>query len=262
MSGFIDLSNLFNIASNSLGAVNPPLEAENEEAQETATRQPARAEDSFQAAQTDRPRFDSGANNNARANNPLSVAFADDAQQDKNFTLNDFRSELNDIMGELSNENLTPEQRTELQDKVNDLMTNKFDQIQANENQKALAPQEEARVQKLAEAFDNAFNNLDDQIANNNGGGQRTAPLKDTAQRIRNALNNPSLADTARALRSQIPALKPDGASLARFAALVAYRRQAKLEQEALEAKLSSQVDRLMGVVKIKDSIKLASSTA
>jgi hypothetical protein len=256
MSSSIDITNLFNsIFENNAYVTEAPSETPT--IQESFI--PQVPVDTFQTATAAAPRFDSRSDNDESGFidfNPLSVDFGGRGDDDvPQIGSPEFNNELEGILGRLSQGNLTPDQQIEIGDDLDTLLTNQeipenIDQPQGNNNGG------NAGVHRLTDGISNLQNQIDglrnQQIAN--------APLKETAQRINDTFGNSDLAGLARALQGQAQAIKPDGSTLGAFADLVARRRQAKLEQEALERRLSTQIDRLMGAVKVKDSIKLASS--
>ena len=262
---------LFNLTSNAL-AFTDPTDLERQELEEAGNADSK--SDSFEKAGAKTPRFDTGSNSNKGfiEFNPLSLEFGE--TQEKPYTAADFNGEVNEILEALSNKDLRFEDQVELGKKLDDLFTEKFDKIQVDENAPPLTEEEIAETKKLADDFkkltdarDKAFKEAAELIEDNaaKAGGDSGAPVRDTAKNIREQLKNiydPTFADTARRLRGELAGIRPDFSSLGQFADLVAKRRQAKLEQEAIERRLSTQIDRLMGVVRIKDSIKLASSTA
>jgi hypothetical protein len=256
MSSSINITNLFNSIFENNAYVTEAL-SEIPTIQESFI--PQVPVDTFQTATTAAPRLASRSDNDESGFidfNPLSLEFGGSGEDDvPQIGTPEFNTELGEILGRLEQGNLTPDQQIQLGDDLDNLLTNQeipenIEQPQGNNNG------ENAGVHRLTDAIGNLQDQIDglrnQQIAN--------APLKETAQRINNTFGNSDLAGLARALQGQAQAIKPDGSTLGAFADLVARRRQAKLEQEAIERRLSTQIDRLMGVVKLKDSIKLASS--
>ena len=246
-----------------------PLEAPKPEEVAKQERAQDSREDTFQPAnpmKIDQATKPGSSNNPVEAQkpsfNPLSVEI-DGVNESKEYTVDQFKTELKEILEAMSKEDLNFAEASKLEKQLDELLTEKLPNIKVDPNAQAPTIEETKQVQKLVDGLDKLTKQIDDQREDfvqkleNMKSGDPNSVLDQFVPPFKNL----QIPGGIKSLLGSLNGVRPNPAILNQFANLVAKRRQAKLEQEALERRLETQIDRLNGIVQTaKLSIKLSSS--